>query len=538
MPYAFNPITGNLDYYRNNFLSDMQFGATDSAWRGIFDIFYTTTVAGPPAASIDVHFGSGSFFDDGYSYTFNIYAYKGFGASRVYSGDYQQVSYSDPGTSSQNYYFDILWDAVNDADGYLVVVVEDNYDGYFGDYSFDVSNVNIMDYGLGAEYNGTYDPYTTEPTSIGPNLYVDSTSGTLISNAGIEATTGVFSSTLASKYHTITINETDHLNGAAITINNTNPAGQNGVRSIIDGQTLAVWRTDYIGGVNWIGGTGTTTTSGVHDFYVEGDYPSGKRLFALRSPYFSDGGSSKCDMGSIGFLNNIGTNALTEFDIKHRIFWDTTKASLLIAPGTKSSRANVESAMTDTLVVEGTGKFTGTLKPRAGTATAATQPIKFTSGTLLTSPEAGSLEFLNDDFFVTQTSSTVRKKITTVSASADLTAQGAAIAATTVYAVPANGASVYKVTWVATITRAATTSSVLGGTNGFQIKYTDNDDSVVKTSVAANSITSVANTTGTSISGCLIANCKASTNLQYQFDYTSVGATTMQYNLHVRVEAI
>lgn len=48
---------------------------------------------------------------------------------------------------------------------------------------------------------------------------------------------------------------------------------------------------------------------------------------------------------------------------------------------------------------------------KAGTATAGTAPLKFTSGTLLSSPEAGAIEFAGDYFYATQTSSTTRKKI-------------------------------------------------------------------------------------------------------------------------------
>lgn len=131
-----------------------------------------------------------------------------------------------------------------------------------------------------------------------------------------------------------------------------------------------------------------------------------------------------------------------------------------------------------------------------------------------------------------------RCKINMTTASVDVTAQNAAISPTTAYAVPSGGSGLYLVSWVATVTQAATTSSVLGGTNGFQIVYTDADTSVTKTSVAANSVTSTANTTGTSISGSLVASAAASSNIQYKFDYTSVGATVMQYNLHVRVTAI
>ena len=45
----------------------------------------------------------------------------------------------------------------------------------------------------------------------------------------------------------------------------------------------------------------------------------------------------------------------------------------------------------------------------AGTATASTAPLKFTSGTLLTTPEAGAVEFLTDKFYGTITTGTARK---------------------------------------------------------------------------------------------------------------------------------
>jgi hypothetical protein len=60
---------------------------------------------------------------------------------------------------------------------------------------------------------------------------------------------------------------------------------------------------------------------------------------------------------------------------------------------------------------------------------------------------------------------------------------------------------------------------------------------VVKTSIPTTPILSAANTTGTTIGGCSVAYCKASTNLQYAFGYTSTG-TTMVYELHIKVEAM
>lgn len=122
-------------------------------------------------------------------------------------------------------------------------------------------------------------------------------------------------------------------------------------------------------------------------------------------------------------------------------------------------------------------------------------------------------------------------------ATVDLTAQTAAITATTLYAVPAAGQGMYRISWSATITTAASVSSVLGGTNGFQILYTSPTDSVVKTTVSGNSVTSAANTTATAVGGVEIVYAKLSTNIQYQYDYTSSG-TAMAYELHLKIEAL
>ncbi len=48
---------------------------------------------------------------------------------------------------------------------------------------------------------------------------------------------------------------------------------------------------------------------------------------------------------------------------------------------------------------------------RAGTAAAGTAPLKFTSGTLMTNPEVGAVEFAGDNLYFTITSGTVRKKV-------------------------------------------------------------------------------------------------------------------------------
>jgi hypothetical protein len=54
-----------------------------------------------------------------------------------------------------------------------------------------------------------------------------------------------------------------------------------------------------------------------------------------------------------------------------------------------------------------------TITIRAGTASAGTAPLKFTSGTLLSSPEAGAVEFLTDHLYFTTTTGTVRHTVAT-----------------------------------------------------------------------------------------------------------------------------
>ncbi len=52
-----------------------------------------------------------------------------------------------------------------------------------------------------------------------------------------------------------------------------------------------------------------------------------------------------------------------------------------------------------------------TITIRPGTAAADTAPLKFNSGTLMSSSEAGAMEFNNDTLFFTITTGTVRKKV-------------------------------------------------------------------------------------------------------------------------------
>lgn len=166
-----------------------------------------------------------------------------------------------------------------------------------------------------------------------------------------------------------------------------------------------------------------------------------------------------------------------------------------------------------------------------GTPTSNQTTINYQSGTNITvsNPSAGNVAF--NAFGV------VNK-----SASQDFTAQSAAIVTTTLLAVGASGAGQYLLCWNAKVTTAATTSSTLGA---LTVTYTDPDAVVQTVTAAAQSragtieTTDAGNTTTTGMIGIpLTINAANSTNIQFAFAYTSSGATAMQYNLHLRLEAL
>ena len=141
--------------------------------------------------------------------------------------------------------------------------------------------------------------------------------------------------------------------------------------------------------------------------------------------------------------------------------------------------------------------------------------------------------------------------ITTVSngvpselATADLTGQTAAKAATTLYTPTASG--MFRISIVLQVTTAGTTS-VLGGGTGVTITYTEPDGSVAQTikpllvdqagAVVVPAAGNAGNTTATQSQGSCIINAKTGVAIQYAIGYTSTG-TAMQYAAHLKVEAM
>lgn len=139
---------------------------------------------------------------------------------------------------------------------------------------------------------------------------------------------------------------------------------------------------------------------------------------------------------------------------------------------------------------------------------------------------------------------TVSRGIPAEYATVDLTAQTANIAATTLYAVPASGAGMYRIAAYTTETTAASATSRLPNV---QIIYTDADSATVITmddspllGAAGLGQTGAytSNTVGTSGSGVITINAKASTNIQYQTVNYASNLAGMAYALHIKLEAL
>jgi len=133
---------------------------------------------------------------------------------------------------------------------------------------------------------------------------------------------------------------------------------------------------------------------------------------------------------------------------------------------------------------------------------------------------------------------TVGNGIPQLVAKADATAQAADIGTTLLYAVPSTGAGFYRISCYTVITQAATTSSTLPGC---QARWTDTDSAVAQAqTLTGTPTTNTVGTIGQSQAATApfgIMNVAASTNIQWDTTaYASVGATVLQYAVHVKLE--
>ena len=174
----------------------------------------------------------------------------------------------------------------------------------------------------------------------------------------------------------------------------------------------------------------------------------------------------------------------------------------------------------------GVGQTTPTavLHLKAGTATANTAPIKLTSGTLLTTAEAGALEFLTDAYYATTTTGAVRRMIVAGN-TGRATGQTAANTSVATYTLGASDA-----TYEVSANVLVTTSSAENFT--VTVTYTDEGNTA---RTATMNFQIVAGTIGTAIAFAngavpyiglpLHIRCKASTAITIKTTGTFTGAT-------------
>lgn len=127
--------------------------------------------------------------------------------------------------------------------------------------------------------------------------------------------------------------------------------------------------------------------------------------------------------------------------------------------------------------------------------------------------------------------------------SIDITGRTSAISGAALPIGSTNG--LYLVGYLATVSTAATASSILGGTTGFSIHYFDGSDFVTRDviDISGNQLgavitTASGNTTNTTAAvsyGFALVNCIGGFAPTYSFGYSSTGATPMAYAIHVRV---
>lgn len=142
--------------------------------------------------------------------------------------------------------------------------------------------------------------------------------------------------------------------------------------------------------------------------------------------------------------------------------------------------------------------------------------------------------------------STVSGGVPSEVATVDLTGQSAAKGTTTLYTPVASG--LFKLSIILQLTTVGSVSSILGGTTGVTITYTEPDGSVAQSikplltsqagAVVIPANGNTANTTATQAQGSCVINAKAGVAIQYAVGYTSVNDTEMLYSIHLKLEAL
>jgi hypothetical protein len=123
----------------------------------------STTTVDTPTNETATQTASGNFPDDGYYFSFKVYAYDS--VKNVYS-EALPITFSDSGTSTTTYDIELGWDAVAGATSYRVVIISDDYNGFYGDAYKDTAT-NSLTYDGITDWN-SYDYVEYIPSPLSP----------------------------------------------------------------------------------------------------------------------------------------------------------------------------------------------------------------------------------------------------------------------------------------------------------------------------------------------------------------------------------
>lgn len=413
MPSAINPFTGKIDLTGTGMsqaTADARYLLLDQttpqttvglfSFPNVYSAGYLSVGNASPRGGLDVYkpvtytigdvtsgysltftYNAGAYYSSGQTFEFDILAYKTVGGVRIYSVSSLPLQDTDANNALQ-FYMTLAWDAVSGAEGYRVIVT-DPQAGAAGDYYFDTpynyaqistTSVGHEDY---ANVNYTYgNTQTPTSTVLGEDFYL-SIDGKIY-NQGVEmlgskwTDGGTYLYPTGGKLALVKTAEHSSANPSDISLTDSND------REVVG---LAAW--------NGGGGTGGYGTVVVNSYCTGG---------AMR-------------LGEIGGKNTYNGVRLADFIFQTGSAADNGEIVALLGAGGGSFRYSFICSQYGTSFGL-SSNATAKIHIAAGTASASTSPLKFTSGTLLTTAEAGAVEFLTDKFYGTITTGAARKELT------------------------------------------------------------------------------------------------------------------------------
>jgi hypothetical protein len=488
------------------------------------------------ACSVTINYSSTGFTPNGYTTQGRVWAYKETPYGRVYSANYFETSsVTDNNAGSPNYTVNFVPTAVSGADGYVVQVRNTQIPLVFADNQGVTQIAPTV-----VVYPSIITNIVTSPTTMGGQALTLNGSQTVNGNILSSGFIGVNN---LNPTGLVDIQATDNKVGLIVRANlgsqNSNLAEFYNA-SVNPSPELKT----YIDTNAQLRATGAVLTS--PSFSGEIDFSSCDNITAGTMPFKSEGGflaSSPNGLMGITFDVSDGEEKL-KLQVNDTVYATLDNEGRWIDGDFKFAIAGGGDGVTIGTDEDGSGKIILVDSGEEGSNAV------INVGEVVTLTSGGASEFDNS---IISSSFTADRVVLTNGSKQLITGAGlpvyfiaasgspnieAAAVGVTAYAIPNTPSDngFYRVSFSGYITRAATVSSVLGGANGFRITYTNAIDSVTRTTPANLFSTSTLNTTQAIVSGTFIVHAKQNTNITFDFGYTSVGATTMQYRLDVFVE--